>query len=84
MAGNEEAEKALLPKPVLTPLQQHFQQEGTAYMVALVDEKPASRWALRTSRLRWPGMCMMFLSQSLVHEVAAMGTGVCRQLQQHE
>ena len=46
MAGDEEAEKALLPKPVLTPLQQHFQQEGTAYMVALVDEKPASRWAL--------------------------------------
>ncbi len=46
MAGNKEAEKAPLPKPVLTPLQQHFQGEGTAYMVALVDEKPASRWAL--------------------------------------
>ena len=84
MAGNEEAVKASLPKPVLTPLQRHFQQEGTAYMVALVDEKPASRWALWTPRHCLPGMCMMLLSQSLVYEVAALGTGVCRQLQQLE
>ena len=46
MAGDHEAEEAPLPKPVLTPLQQHFHQEGTAHMVALVDEEPASRWGL--------------------------------------
>ena len=59
VAGDKEAEKATLPKPVLTPLQQHFQQEGTAYMVALVDEKPASRWALWNLCHCWPGMCLV-------------------------